>query len=145
MVDVGAKRPTQRDACAEGVFAASPAVIDALLADGLPKKDALATARIAGIQGAKRTADLIPLCHPLALDHVRVSFERATESSLLVRCSVSLTGRTGAEMEAMTGVSAALLTLYDMAKAADKGIELGPIRLLSKSGGKSGDWTRDSS
>lgn len=143
MVDVGAKRATERRARAEGVFAASPAVIDALLADDLPKKDALATARIAGIQAAKRTAELIPLCHPLALDHVQIEFDRAGDSSLLVRCSVGLSGRTGAEMEAMTGVSVALLTLYDMAKAADKGIALGPVRLLSKSGGKSGDWLRD--
>jgi len=143
MVDVGAKRPTERVARAEGRFAAAPAVVDAIFADELPKKDALATARIAGIQAAKRTADLIPLCHPLLLDHVQIDFERASDTLLIVRCSVSLTGRTGAEMEAMTGVSVSLLTLYDMAKAGDKGIEIGPIRLLSKSGGKSGDWARD--
>ncbi|HEU4821457.1 MAG TPA: cyclic pyranopterin monophosphate synthase MoaC [Qipengyuania sp.] len=139
MVDVGGKPATARTATATGRIRMGTAAL-AALADGTgPKGDALAAARIAGIMAAKRTADLIPLCHPLALDAVTVDF--AVEADAIrVTATASLTGRTGVEMEAMTAASIALLTLYDMGKALDKAMVIEGVRLLAKTGGKSGEW-----
>ncbi len=119
-----------------------PEVLDALMADSLAKRDALATARVAGVLAAKRTSDWIPLCHPLPLDWVRVSFERTSPGELLITCGTKTTARTGVEMEALTGASATALTIYDMAKAADRTMVIGPIQLERKSGGKSGTYHR---
>ncbi|SFU31285.1 cyclic pyranopterin monophosphate synthase MoaC [Halomonas korlensis] len=143
MVDVGDKPESQREASASGVIVMQPATL-ALLADGgLPKGDVLATARIAGIQAAKRTHELIPLCHSLALSKVTIEFHLdSARSSVEVTATCRLTGRTGVEMEALTAVSIACLTLYDMCKAVDKSMEIGEIRLDSKTGGKSGDYQR---
>jgi cyclic pyranopterin monophosphate synthase len=141
MVDVSAKAATVREATAEGVIRMSSRALVAIREGTSKKGDVLATARIAGIMAAKRTSELIPLCHPLALSKVSVNFafeEAGIRATVLVR----LTGQTGVEMEALTAVSVALLTIYDMAKAIDKAMEIGEICLLSKSGGKSGDWTR---
>jgi cyclic pyranopterin monophosphate synthase len=139
MVDVGGKAESRRVAVAEGRIAMSAAALTAIRDGAVPKGDVLAAARIAGIMAAKKTAELIPLCHPLALDAVTVDFEVEADA-VRVTASASLTGRTGVEMEALTAVSVALLTLYDMAKAIDKGMALTDIRLLEKRGGKSGDW-----
>ena len=141
MVDVGAKADSARAAHAEGFLRLGEAARRALESGG-PKGDVLRTAQLAGIQGAKRTSDLIPLCHPIPIDHVAV--EWSEPEPLLLRCEarVRTTWRTGVEMEALTAVSAALLTAYDMLKAVDKGLEIGPIRLLEKTGGKSGIWRR---
>ena len=109
---------------------------------GLPKGDVLATARIAGIQAAKKTSDLIPLCHPLMLTKVTVDINVISECELEVLCTCALTGKTGVEMEALTGASIAALTLYDMCKAVDKGIVIQQVSLLEKKGGKSGDWSQ---
>ncbi|MBP6362104.1 MAG: cyclic pyranopterin monophosphate synthase MoaC [Novosphingobium sp.] len=139
MVDVGSKAETQRVAVAEGLIAMSAAALAAIRDGAVPKGDVLAAARIAGIMAAKKTAELIPLCHPLALDAVTVDF--AVEAGAVkVTASASLTGRTGVEMEALTAASVALLTIYDMAKALDKGMIISGLRLLEKRGGKSGDW-----
>ena len=139
MVDVGGKPATARSATATGRIRMSAEALAALVDGSGPKGDALAAARVAGIMAAKRTADLIPLCHPLALDAVSVDF--AVEADAIrVTATVSLTGRTGVEMEAMTAASVALLTLYDMGKALDKAMAIEGVRLLAKSGGKSGDW-----
>jgi len=143
MVDVSQKPATTREATASAMVRMSPAVLDQLLGGQLPKGDALATARIAGIQAAKRTAEWIPMCHPLALDWVRVEFERSAPDSLRILCTAKTTARTGVEMEAMVAAAAAALTVYDMSKSADKSIVLGPIQLERKSGGKSGDYVRD--
>lgn len=145
MVDVSGKSETVREATASAVVRMSVECLDLLLGGGLPKGDALATARIAGIQAAKRTAEWIPMCHPLSLDWVRIEFERFAPDSLRILCTAKTTARTGVEMEAMVGVSAAALTLYDMTKSADKSIVIGPIQLERKSGGKSGDFIRPSS
>ena len=139
MVDVGGKAETRRLAVAEGRIAMSPAALAAIRAGTMPKGDVIAAARIAGIMAAKKTAELIPLCHPLALDAVTVDFA-IEDGAVRVTASASLTGRTGVEMEALTAISVALLTIYDMAKAIDKGMILSGIRLLEKRGGKSGDW-----
>lgn len=139
MVAVGEKAETQRSATAEGRIAMEPETLDALWSGSSVKGDAIASARIAGIMASKRTAELIPLCHPLALDSVKVDFAREN-AGLRVTATVALCGRTGAEMEALTAVSVALLTLYDMGKALDRGMRIERIRLLHKSGGKSGDW-----
>ncbi|WP_298193173.1 cyclic pyranopterin monophosphate synthase MoaC [Novosphingobium sp.] len=139
MVDVGGKAQTQRVAVALGRIRMNAATLAALRDGTTPKGDVLAVARIAGIMAAKRTAELIPLCHPLALDAVSVEFA-FVEDGVEARATASLTGRTGVEMEALTAVSVALLTIYDMAKAIDKGMVLGEIRLIEKRGGKSGDW-----
>jgi cyclic pyranopterin phosphate synthase len=141
MVDVSAKEATHRVARASGVIRMLPATL-ALIESGHAKKgDVLGVARIAAIQGAKRTADLVPLCHPLPITRVAVDFETDAAASL-VRCTaqVETLGRTGVEMEALTAVQVGLLTVYDMCKAADRGMVMGDIRLLHKSGGKSGDW-----
>lgn len=139
MVDVGGKAETQRIAVASGRIAMSPAALAAIRDGTVPKGDVLAAARIAGIMAAKKTAELIPLCHPLALDAVTVDFA-LEDDGLRATASASLTGRTGVEMESMTAVSVALLTVYDMAKAVDKGMVIGDVRLIEKRGGKSGHW-----
>ena len=125
---------------ATGLIRMSPQALAAIRDGEVPKGDVLAAARIAGIMAAKKTAELIPLCHPLALDAVTVDFA-FEEGALRATASASLSGRTGVEMEAMTACSIALLTIYDMAKAIDKAMVIEGVRLLSKSGGKSGDWT----
>ncbi|RMH03541.1 MAG: cyclic pyranopterin monophosphate synthase MoaC [Planctomycetota bacterium] len=141
MVDVGDKEPTRREAEAEArvVF---PARAFARLLDGdLPKGGVVEPARLAGIQAAKRTADLVPLCHPLPLEEVAVEIEPLpAERALRVRCRARATARTGVEMEAMCGAAGAALTVYDMTKALDKGIRIQGLRLLRKSGGRSGPW-----
>lgn len=139
MVDVGGKPESQRLAVAEGRIAMSAAALEAIRDGNVPKGDVLAAARIAGIMAAKKTAELIPLCHPLALDAVHVDFALEADG-VRVTASASLTGRTGVEMEAMTAVSIALLTIYDMAKAIDKGMVISAVRLIEKRGGKSGHW-----
>ncbi len=141
MVDVSAKSDTVREAIAEGRITMSAAALDAIKAGSAKKGDVLATARIAGIMAAKKTAELIPLCHPLLLSKISVDFAFKADA-VHVTATVRLTGQTGVEMEAMTAVSVALLTIYDMAKALDKAMVIGDIRLLSKTGGKSGEWKR---
>ena len=141
MVDVGSKVATQRVARAEGCIRMQPATF-ALIAQGRAKKgDVIAVARIAAIQGAKRTAELVPLCHPLAITRVAVEFELDAAASQ-VRCTaqVETVGPTGVEMEALTAVQVGLLTVYDMCKAVDRGMVMQGIRVLEKRGGKSGDW-----
>ena len=143
MVDVSGKAETERFARASGMIRANQNVIDALAANSVPKGDVFAAARIAGIMAAKRTAELIPLCHPLALSNVSIDFKTfAAQNKIRCECSVKLVGKTGAEMEALTGASVALLTIYDMCKALDKGMEIGEIHLEEKSGGKSGVYRR---
>ena len=138
-VDVGGKLPSQRRAVASGVIRMSPEALAAIRAGDAPKGDVLAAARIAGIMAAKKTAELIPLCHPLALDAVTLDFA-FEENAVRATATASLTGKTGVEMEAMTATSIALLTIYDMAKALDKGMVIGGVRLIEKHGGKSGSW-----
>jgi cyclic pyranopterin phosphate synthase len=141
MVDVAAKAESHRVARASGIIRMLPATF-ALVASGQAKKgDVIAVARIAAIQGAKRTAELVPLCHPLPITRVAVEFE-LDEAASSVRCiaQVETFGRTGVEMEALTAVQVGLLTVYDMCKAADRGMVMDDIRVLSKRGGKSGDW-----
>jgi len=143
MVDVSSKRPTVRTAAARAVVTLGPKAYRALEAAENAKGDALAVARLAGIQAAKRTAEWIPLCHPLVFDAVAVSFARRPKTrSVEIRTEVRGTGRTGFEMEALVAAAAAALALYDMCKAADKGIVIGPVELVEKSGGKSGSWRR---
>lgn len=139
MVDIGTKAQTQRVAVASGRIRMSDAALTAILDGDIPKGDVLAAARIAGIMAAKKTADLIPLCHPLALDSVTVDF--AVESGAVrATATAALTGKTGVEMEAITATCIALLTIYDMAKALDKGMVIEQVQLLEKRGGKSGTW-----
>jgi cyclic pyranopterin phosphate synthase len=141
MVDVGDKAETTRIATAEGHVRMAPATLDLIRAGNAKKGDVIGTARLAGIMAAKQTSNLIPLCHPLMLTTVSVDIaEDADLPGLRVTATAKLTGKTGVEMEALTAVSVACLTIYDMAKAADKGMEIGCIRLLEKSGGKSGDF-----
>ena len=139
MVDVGGKAATARRAVATGTIRMSSEALGAIRAGDAPKGDVLAVARIAGIMAAKKTGELIPLCHPLALDAVTIEFA-FEEDRLRATATASLTGKTGIEMEALTAVSVALLTIYDMAKALDKAMVIGEMRLLAKTGGKSGDW-----
>ena len=139
MVDVGGKAETARVAIASGRIRMNAAALAAIRDGAVPKGDVLAAARIAGIMAAKKTAELIPLCHPLALDAVTVDFA-GEDDGLRATATASLTGRTGVEMEALTAVSVALLTVYDMAKAIDKGMVIEDIRLIEKRGGKSGLW-----
>jgi cyclic pyranopterin phosphate synthase len=142
MVDVGDKSETTRVATAAGRITTTAEVIALVRADNMPKADVLSTARIAGISGAKKTSELIPLCHQLNLSSVSVSFEIA-EDSIAIEATAKTFGRTGVEMEALTAVAIAGLTLHDMIKAVDPAAVLGDIRLVSKSGGKRGNWTRD--
>ncbi len=139
MVDVGAKPETQRLAIASGRIRMSPTALAAIRAGDAPKGDVLGTARIAGIMAAKRTCDLIPMCHPLMLDAVNIDFA-FEDDAVHATATASLTGRTGVEMEAITAASIALVTIYDMAKALDKGMVIEDIRLIEKRGGKSGLW-----
>jgi cyclic pyranopterin monophosphate synthase len=139
MVDVSAKPNTVREAIAEGRITMSSNALAAIREGTTKKGDVLAVARVAGIMAAKRTSDLIPLCHPVALSAVTVDFV-FNDSGIVVTSTARTSGPTGVEMEALTSVSAALLTLYDMAKALDKAMIMGSIRLLAKSGGRSGDW-----
>ncbi len=141
MVDVGGKDTTDRLATAEALVAMEPATRKLLFGGDLPKGDALAVARVAGIMAAKRTAELIPLCHPIAVTSVSIDITSCDEGGI-VRATVSTSDRTGVEMEAMTAASVAALTVYDMIKGVDRGAHIDGIRLLSKSGGRSGEWTR---
>lgn len=142
MVDVSAKASTDRSATAVAHFKTSPEVIDKILKGDLPKGEVLSVARVAGIMAAKRTSELIPLCHPLAITKVEVDFARIDPKTLLIRASVKTTGKTGVEMEALTAVNVAALTVYDMVKAVDKLASITDIKVVAKSGGKSGDWIR---
>ncbi|MBU9763316.1 cyclic pyranopterin monophosphate synthase MoaC [Mycobacterium sp. TNTM28] len=139
MVDVTAKDVTKRTAVAVGTVHTRPDVVDLITAGGLPKGDALATARVAGILAAKRTPDLIPLCHQLALTGVDVDFE-ARDATVVITATVRSTDRTGVEMEALTAVSVAALTLYDMIKAVDPAARIDDVKVLRKEGGKTGVW-----
>jgi cyclic pyranopterin monophosphate synthase len=141
MVDVSGKEPSARTAVATGVLRTTAAVVDLLRRDGLPKGDALATARIAGILGAKRTPDLLPLCHPIAVSGVTVDLELDT-AQVRIRATVRTTDRTGVEMEALTAVAVAGLTLHDMVKAVDPAAVLDAVRVELKEGGKTGTWIR---
>ncbi len=144
MVDVGSKPETARRAVAEGRIRLSPEAFEALAGNLNPKGDVLSVAELAGTTGAKKTADLIPLCHPIVLDHVDVSATPDPElPGVHVVASASSVGRTGVEMEALTAVTVALLTIYDMVKAAGHDMEVQEVRLLEKSGGKSGLWKRN--
>ena len=140
MVNVGEKPDTDRLAVAEGRVVMSPEALSAITEQRVKKGDVLQIARLAGIQGAKRTADLIPLCHPLPIDGVEVDVEPDTDHSVRIVARVTTRWRTGVEMEALTAVSAAALTVYDMVKAIDRGMRIEGVRLLEKRGGRSGDW-----
>lgn len=143
MVDVGDKDATDRRAVAEGWIRTEPETLAAITAGENPKGNVLVIAQIAGLTGAKKTAELIPLCHPIALAGVRVDVEPDEAlPGVRVRAEARVRERTGVEMEALTAVTCALLTIYDMCKARDRGMEIGGVRLLHKSGGKSGDWNR---
>ena len=143
MVDVGHKSVTERIAVAVGTVVMQPETFKLLQAGSHKKGDVLAVARIAGIQAAKKCSDLIPLCHPLMLTSVEVSFRPDTNSSSVhIEACCKVSGQTGVEMEALTAVSVAALTIYDMCKAVDRGMEIQDIGLLEKSGGKSGQWSR---
>ena len=144
MVDVSGKNITSRTAVASGKIRVNAAVMEAVLAGTVAKGDVLGVARVAGIMAVKRTSDLIPMCHPLAVSGCSVDFQLFPEEGKVEAvCTVKVTGNTGVEMEALTGVSAALLTIYDMCKAVDKRMEITGIHLLSKTGGKSGDFQYD--
>ncbi|MCP4318051.1 MAG: cyclic pyranopterin monophosphate synthase MoaC [Hyphomicrobiales bacterium] len=147
MVDVGGKTETERVAIAEGYVKMAPETLAAIRAGDASKGDVIGTARLAGIMAAKKTSELIPLCHPLMLTKVSVDItEQPDLPGLRIEALAKLSGKTGVEMEALTAVSVACLTIYDMAKAIDKAMEITGVKLISKSGGKSGDWqrTRDS-
>lgn len=143
MVDVADKAETSRLAVAEARLRMQPRTLSQILEGGLAKGDALAVARVAGIQAAKRCADLIPLCHPLPLNLVSVSFQAAPPDALSITAECRVTGRTGVEMEAMTAASIAALTIYDLCKAIDRGMAVEEVRLLRKEGGRSGSWQRE--
>ncbi len=143
MVDVGGKASSARCAVAEGRISMSPATLDLIVAGGHKKGDVIGVARIAGIMAAKRTADLVPLCHPLFLTRVEIECEPDPgTASVYCRTSVETRGQTGVEMEALTAVQITLLTIYDMCKAVDRGMTMSEIRLVEKSGGQSGLWRR---
>jgi cyclic pyranopterin monophosphate synthase len=140
MVDVGAKADTQREAIARGRVLMEPATLRLIMGGGLPKGDVLATARVAGIMAAKRTPELIPLCHTLLLTHASVAITAdEAASALLIEATVRTRGQTGVEMEALTAVSVAALTIYDMCKAVDRGMRISEVRLAEKRGGRSGE------
>jgi cyclic pyranopterin phosphate synthase len=142
MVDVGGKNKTARSARAEAIVVMSPSLLERLKSQALPKGDPFEVVRIAGIQAGKKTSDLIPLCHPLPLSQIDVDIE-LTETGAHIEAIAQTTAETGVEMEALVAASVAALTLYDMCKGVDKSVEIGPVRLLEKSGGKSGDWSRN--
>ncbi len=148
MVDVGAKGSTERVATAQGRVFMLPETLEKIQRGKIAKGDVLAVAQVAGVMGAKRTPDLIPMCHPVLLTNIDINFKEESQPDLDGRCSITITatakttGQTGVEMEAMTAVSVAALTIYDMCKAVDKGMSFSDIYLLSKSGGKSGQYTR---
>lgn len=141
MVDVGSKAPTDRVAVARATVTMADATVDLLFGGRLPKGDGIATVRVAAIQGAKRTADLIPLCHPLPIDRIDVDITRI-DTGVEIRVTVGVHARTGVEMEAMTGAGIGALTLYDMIKGVDRSAFVAEIALVSKSGGRSGEWSR---
>jgi len=144
MVDVGDKAVTRRRAVAEGTIRMEPATLALIQTGGHKKGDVLGVARLAGIMGAKRTSDLIPLCHPLGLTKVEIQLAlRASDSALYCQATVETQGRTGVEMEALCAVQVCLLTVYDMCKAVDRGMSIEGVRLVEKAGGKSGRWYRD--
>jgi cyclic pyranopterin phosphate synthase len=143
MVDVSGKQPTLRTATAAATVTMKPETLADLLAGRTTKGDVLGVARLAGIAAAKKTPDLIPLSHPLAIHHAAVDFETEETGTITVKATVRALERTGVEMEAMTSAAVAALTIYDMCKGADKGITIGEIRLLFKEGGKSGTWQRE--
>lgn len=143
MVDVGGKDVTARIAVAESFVTMEPATQRLILDRQVSKGDVLEIARIAGIMATKKTADLIPLCHPLSISSVRLDYEVQNETTIRIIATVKIDGKTGVEMEAMTAVSIAALTIYDMCKAVDRGMSLGPTRLVEKSGGKSGHFIRE--
>jgi cyclic pyranopterin monophosphate synthase len=144
MVDVGQKPATDRRAVAEAVVQVSPKTAQRVLDGDAPKGDVLGVARIAGIQAAKRTSELIPLCHPLALSFIGVEGSvDAAAGEIRLHAEARTTGPTGVEMEALTAVSVAALTVYDMVKGVERGAQIGPVRLLEKSGGRSGEWRRE--
>lgn len=143
MVDVGTKPVTDRAARAEGVIRMSSEAFEAVRANAVAKGDVITVAELAATMGAKRTADLVPLCHPVALDHVRVEVELAPDvPGIRVRAATKALARTGVEMEALTAVVVGLLTVYDMVKAIDRSMEMSSVRLLEKTGGTRGDWRR---
>ncbi|MEQ9813862.1 MAG: cyclic pyranopterin monophosphate synthase MoaC [Azospirillaceae bacterium] len=143
MVDVGGKQITDRRAVAGCRMRMAPATLQVILAGTAKKGDVLGVARIAGIMAAKRTAELIPLCHPLPLSHAGIDFSAEGDDTLLITAEVTTAGRTGVEMEALTALSVAALTVYDMVKAIDRGLVIGDMKLLEKSGGKSGHFRQD--
>lgn len=144
MVDVGDKAATTREAIAVGQIKMAPETLALIREGNLKKGDVIGTARLAGIMAAKQTSNLIPLCHPLLLTKIAVDIEEVSElPGLRVTSTVRLSGKTGVEMEALTACSITCLTIYDMAKAADKGMEIGGIRLMKKTGGKSGEWNAE--
>ena len=142
MVDVSDKSETDRRAVARGLVHMAPATLDEILSQGVPKGDVIAVARVAGIQGAKRCSELIPLCHPLAISKVSVDFAAVGDDRLEILAECRIRGQTGVEMEALTAVSIAALTVYDMCKAMDKGMVIESVALLRKEGGRSGTWER---
>ena len=144
MVEVGDRPTTKREATAQGSILMNPSTLDLIERGETPKGDLLAVARVAAIQAAKRTWELIPLCHPIGLDDVQVQARLAPDlPGVWVTATVAAVGRTGVEMEALAAVSLALLTVYDMVKSSGHGMEIGQIRLVEKTGGASGDWTRE--
>ena len=143
MVDVSAKDDTDRTAVAEAFVTMQPETLALIQEGGVPKGDVFAVARIAGIMGAKRTSDLIPMCHPLFITGVTVDLEPDGEDRVRITARVRTTGKTGVQMEALTAVNVAALTVYDMCKAVDRGMRIEGVRLLEKRGGKSGDWAAE--
>jgi cyclic pyranopterin phosphate synthase len=144
MVDVSYKDKTVREAIAEGIVKMKVETLKKIIEHNIPKGDVLSVARVAGIMAVKKTSQLIPLCHPLAIDAIKIDFEPHEERGILkVKCYVKTTEKTGVEMEALTGVSITCLTIYDMCKAIEKDIEIGPIRLIKKTGGKSGTYVKE--
>lgn len=141
MVDVGGKPVTRRIAVAEGFVSMPPELVDRFFEGDLPKGDAAAVARVAGIIGAKRTSELIPLCHPISLDSVEISLEPGGHGIAII-ATVSSTGQTGVEMEALTAVSTTALTIYDMVKSVERGVTIDTVRLRKKEGGRTGTWER---
>ncbi len=143
IVDIADKQATRRRAVAGAELSATPETVTAIMGGSLKKGDALAVARVAGIMAAKKTSELIPLCHPLALTHVEVDIRQADSGTIAISASAETTGQTGVEMEALTAASVAALTLYDMAKALDRAMTISNVRLMEKTGGKSGEYRRE--